>query len=251
MVLESCLILSKQLLKTNVLTLMKKITQIGSTKDKEKETMRKESNFTIRLSKAAKELNVGKDTIVEFLAKKGFQVNPAPNTKLSADMYELLSKEFQAEKSVKDLSKRLGELSYRGGSVSVKSATEDNNERNIKKKKSTTLSNTEPTNEENNGEKEILVSLEKLHFGTNTISLKYDSIEFVLWETHISHYLNSEKSILKLSTKVLLDYSNKTFQFLDLSLLSNLKDLSVRLTKDEEIKQKREEKRKQKKLQKL
>lgn len=126
--------------------------------------MSEESNFTIRLSKAAKELNVGKDTIVEFLTKKGFQVDSAPNTKLSADMYALLSKEFQAEKSVKDLSKRLGKLSYRGGSVSVNSTTEDNNERNIKKKKSTTLSDTEPTNEENNGEKEILVSLEKLHF---------------------------------------------------------------------------------------
>ena len=47
--------------------------------------MPKESNFTIRLSKAAKEFNVGKDAIVEFLAKKGFQIDSTPNTKLSAD----------------------------------------------------------------------------------------------------------------------------------------------------------------------
>lgn len=213
--------------------------------------MPKESNFTIRLSKAAKELNVGKDTIVVFLAKKGFQINSAPNTKLSAEMYALLSKEYQVEKSVKDLSKRLGKFSYKGGSVSVESTTKDNNERSSRKKKSTThaSSNTEPTNEENRGEKEIIISLGELHFGTNIISLKYDSIEFVLLETRISHYLNNEKSILKLSTKVLLNYSDKTFQFLDLLLLSNLKDLSIRLTREEEIKREREEKRKQKKLQ--
>lgn len=212
--------------------------------------MPKESNFTIRLSKVMREFNVGKDTIVEFLAKKGFQIDSAPNTKLSEEMYTLLSKEFQVEKSVKDLSKRLGKLSYRGGSVSVESTTEDN-ERNRRNKKSITptTSDTEPTNEKNQDEKEILVSLGKLHFSTNAVSLKYNSIEFVLLETGISGYLNFEKSFLKLSTKVVLDYSNKTFRFLDFSLLSNLKDLSIRLTREDEIKREREEKRKQKKLQ--
>lgn len=212
--------------------------------------MSKGTDFTIRLSKAMREFNVGKDTIVEFLAKKGFQIDSAPNTKLSEEMYTLLSKEFQVEKSVKDLSKRLGKLSYRGGSVSVESTTEDN-ERNRRNKKSITptTSDTEPTNEKNQDEKEILVSLGKLHFSTNAVSLKYNSIEFVLLETGISGYLNFEKSFLKLSTKVVLDYSNKTFRFLDFSLLSNLKDLSIRLTREDEIKREREEKRKQKKLQ--
>ena len=84
--------------------------------------MSEETNFTVRLSKAAKEFNVGKDTIVEFLAKKGFPVDPSPNTKLTADMYALLVKEYQGEKDVKEEAKRLGNLSYKGGSVSVDSA---------------------------------------------------------------------------------------------------------------------------------
>ena len=84
--------------------------------------MSEETNFSIRLSKAAKEFNVGKDTIVEFLAKKGFQVDSSPNTKLTADMYALLVKEYQGEKDVKEEAKRLGNLSYKGGSVSVDSA---------------------------------------------------------------------------------------------------------------------------------
>ena len=84
--------------------------------------MSEETNYTIRLSKAAKEFNVGKDTIVEYLAKKGFQVDPSPNTKLTADMYGLLVKEYQGEKEVKNEAMKLGNLSYKGGSVSVDSA---------------------------------------------------------------------------------------------------------------------------------
>ena len=70
--------------------------------------MSEETNFTIRLSKAVKEFNVGRDTIVEFLAKKGFQVENTPNTKLTADMYALLVKEYQGEKEVKNEAMKLG-----------------------------------------------------------------------------------------------------------------------------------------------
>ena len=86
--------------------------------------MSEESNLTIRLSKAAREFNVGRDTIVEFLSKKGFQVDPSPNTKLTPEMYQLLVKEYQGEREVKNEAKKLGDLSYKGGSVSVDSAVQ-------------------------------------------------------------------------------------------------------------------------------
>lgn len=84
--------------------------------------MSEESNFTKRLGKAAKEFNVGVSTIVEFLAKKGFQVDLSPNTKLTYDMYALLVKEYQGEKQVKNEADKLGKLSFKGGSVSVDTA---------------------------------------------------------------------------------------------------------------------------------
>ncbi len=80
-----------------------------------------EENKSIRLSKAAKEFNVGMGTILDFLAKKGFQVDSSPNTKLTAEMYALLVKEYQGEREVKNEAKKLGDLSYKGGSVSVDS----------------------------------------------------------------------------------------------------------------------------------
>jgi len=54
-----------------------------------------EERKVVRLSKAAKEFNIGRDTIIDFLLTKGFQVDPNPNTKLSPEMYDLLLDEFQ------------------------------------------------------------------------------------------------------------------------------------------------------------
>ena len=85
--------------------------------------MSEEANTTIRLSKAAKEFNVGVSTIREFLAKKGFQVDSSPNAKLTAEMYDLIVKEYQGEKEVKNEAKKLGNILYKGGSVSVDSAS--------------------------------------------------------------------------------------------------------------------------------
>lgn len=61
-----------------------------------------------RLSKAAREFNVGLATIVEFLAKKGIEISNSPNAKLSPEMYELLNLEFQSQKTVKEEAEKIG-----------------------------------------------------------------------------------------------------------------------------------------------
>jgi translation initiation factor IF-2 len=55
----------------------------------------------IRLSKAAREFNVGISTIVEFLSKKGFDISTSPNTKLTPEEYNVVEQEFQTQKAVK------------------------------------------------------------------------------------------------------------------------------------------------------
>ncbi len=54
-----------------------------------------------RLSKLAKEFNVGIQTIVEFLHKKGFPVDSNPNTKVSEEACLLLEKEYKSDVSIK------------------------------------------------------------------------------------------------------------------------------------------------------
>lgn len=83
--------------------------------------MSEDSNFTIRLSKAAKELNVGKDTIIDFLAQKGFQVDLSLNTKLTAEMYALLVKEFKGKRAGKKRP-RIHVDRSKGGSGSIDSS---------------------------------------------------------------------------------------------------------------------------------
>ncbi len=60
-----------------------------------------------RLSKAAREFNVGISTIVEFLHKKGFDLDPNPNTKLPHEAYVLLVKEYSTDISAKKESEKL------------------------------------------------------------------------------------------------------------------------------------------------
>jgi translation initiation factor IF-2 len=55
----------------------------------------------IRLGQASRKLNVGHNTILEFLAKKGFTVENNPNAKLSPDQFAMLSKEYASSASEK------------------------------------------------------------------------------------------------------------------------------------------------------
>ena len=56
-----------------------------------------------RLLQAVKEFNVGQDTLVDFLAAKGFNRDDLkPSAKLSEDMYRFLQQEFQGDKVAKN-----------------------------------------------------------------------------------------------------------------------------------------------------
>ncbi len=68
----------------------------------------------IRLSQAARKLNVGHNTILEFLTKKGFEVENNPNAKLTPEQVTLLSKEFASSATEK--------LEASGLSIGVKHA---------------------------------------------------------------------------------------------------------------------------------
>ncbi len=50
--------------------------------------------MAVRLSKVAREFNVGLSTIVEFLHSKGIKVSSDPNAKLTDEDYSLIANEF-------------------------------------------------------------------------------------------------------------------------------------------------------------
>ncbi|MEI8114787.1 MAG: translation initiation factor IF-2, partial [Bacteroidia bacterium] len=72
-----------------------------------------------RLSKVARDFNVGISTIVEFLHKKGFAIDTDPNNKITDDAYHLLEKEYKGDVSLKKESELLNLKSHRGIKESI------------------------------------------------------------------------------------------------------------------------------------
>ena len=77
-----------------------------------------------RLLAAAKEFNVGQDTIIEYLAGRGFPKDELkPTSKLTEEMYRSLQQEFSSDKAAKMKSDQL-ELP-KGSQVEAKKKRED------------------------------------------------------------------------------------------------------------------------------
>ncbi|MEO6188215.1 MAG: translation initiation factor IF-2 [Ginsengibacter sp.] len=63
---------------------------------------------TPRVMAAAKEFNIGKDTLVDFLMSKGFEGEELkPNSKISEEMYRVLQVEFQPDKVAKQKAEQI------------------------------------------------------------------------------------------------------------------------------------------------
>jgi len=84
----------------------------------------------IRLSKVAKEFNVGISTITEFLHKKGHDINPDPNGKITPECYDILVKEYSSEISAKKESEKLGlrKSKEKNSSISIEDIKEPKEE---------------------------------------------------------------------------------------------------------------------------
>lgn len=82
----------------------------------------------LRLNKVAKELNVGIETIVEFLKKKKFDIDNNPNTKISSEMYNELLKEFSSDSNLKKKSESINISSEKTRSISIDDVHSTKNE---------------------------------------------------------------------------------------------------------------------------
>ncbi|MBP8776883.1 MAG: translation initiation factor IF-2 [Bacteroidaceae bacterium] len=57
--------------------------------------------MAIRLNKVTRDLNVGIQTVVDYLQKKGFEIETNPNAKISEEQYALLVNEFSTDKDLR------------------------------------------------------------------------------------------------------------------------------------------------------
>jgi translation initiation factor IF-2 len=76
-------------------------------------------NDSIRISKILKEFNIGISTLVEFLRKKGVEVEANPNGKVSESVYALVRTEFGNEHDLKVASKKISWKPVANDTISV------------------------------------------------------------------------------------------------------------------------------------
>jgi translation initiation factor IF-2 len=79
-------------------------------------------NKPVRLSKAAREFNLGIGTIVDFLDSKGISVDAKPNTKLDPDVYAMVRGNFQGDKDDKEAAQRSSVNKVERESINLSSA---------------------------------------------------------------------------------------------------------------------------------
>jgi translation initiation factor IF-2 len=98
---------------------------------------------TPRLMPAAKEFNIGKDTLVDFLISKGFNRDDLkPTAKLTDDMYRALQQEFSSDKAAKQKSNAID--LPKGADVKKKKDEEDISIKDKTKKTETVTAPVEP-----------------------------------------------------------------------------------------------------------
>ena len=63
--------------------------------------------MAIKISKVIKDLNVGRQTIEEFLHKKNIEIDASINARIDDDVYEMLVKEFKPDMDLKSKSDKM------------------------------------------------------------------------------------------------------------------------------------------------
>ncbi|HEV8084557.1 MAG TPA: translation initiation factor IF-2 N-terminal domain-containing protein, partial [Chitinophagaceae bacterium] len=97
---------------------------------------------TPRLMAAAKEFNIGKDTLIDFLVSKGFSGDELkPTSKISEDMYRVLQTEFQQDKAAKQ---KAEQIDLPKNAVAESKKKRDEEDLSIKKKEAAKIKETPP-----------------------------------------------------------------------------------------------------------
>jgi translation initiation factor IF-2 len=100
-----------------------------------------------RLSKVAKEFNIGIHTIVEFLESKNIKIESNPNTKLDEGVYAVLLNEFQQDKNTKEESKKIT-IGSEKETISIKPIEKKIEEEKVEEKPEEPVVKEEPVQEE-------------------------------------------------------------------------------------------------------
>ena len=87
--------------------------------------MSETTDKAVRLSKVAREFNLGLHTVVEFLEKSGHTVESNPNTKIDGSLYDLLLAEFGTDKAIKEQSQQTVQTRQERETITLTTTTKE------------------------------------------------------------------------------------------------------------------------------
>ena len=155
---------------------------------------------TPRLLEAAKEFNVGKETLLAFLSEKGFEISPSPSFKLTDQMYKAALIHFASDKLAK---RKSDEIALPKGSLLDNGRKpKDETVINVKKEDPAPASPVAtvpktPVHPTSTPESTVSVELPK----TPVVKIESKQVDIAeIGTTHISAEANNEKAEIKKPT---------------------------------------------------
>lgn len=162
----------------------------------------------IRLGQLLGEFNLGINTVVDFLKKKGFEVESKPTSKITPEMYDILVNEFQTDKSIKEKSVKVEIKKVKKETISIEEVEEKEEEKPKREVvvekpvvKSEEVFKTEKL--ESTGPK--VIGKIDLSSGKKTASKKEDLVENVIKEEEKVVEVVKEESVIEVQPEPILE----------------------------------------------
>lgn len=210
--------------------------------------------MSVRLNKVMTTLNIGLDTVYDFLRGKpelGTIENLTINSKITDEQYEALKKKYQGDATIKkNASSVFSKISKRKN----KKVKEDNtsglkilgkidlDSLNLKTRpvKKTRAELKQKVDDNTTYETPINVTMGEFDFAKHQMTYWSEGKKFTLLDKHISANLNNLRADFEnIKVAIQLDYQNSRFKFVESSFLQSL----IQTYQDKERERKRKEKK--------
>ena len=89
----------------------------------------------LRLGQVARKLNVGRNTIINYLQEKGYDIDSNPNTKIDDSLYKLLENAFEDSAVEKKVASNIKEIGLEEKELIPNTVIVDNDKKDEKTKR--------------------------------------------------------------------------------------------------------------------
>ncbi len=160
----------------------------------------------LRLGQIARKLNVGRNTIIDFLRNKGYEIDSNPNTKINSEIYQILENAFEDSAVEKKVASNI-KIGLEEKATLTKEVNKDDSKKNKESQKD------DKKNEENKSQLKIIKKINLNDTGRKRVASSDQSKKKRRPRKRIiSNKTQSKKPQTQIDNKEDLDKKNKEIQ---------------------------------------